>query len=214
VSSSEESPKAVRENGRIQKLVAVKREQPARVRPETRNRNLLGRMQGYLASAKRQLSDEGPVLRVKEEPGARWEPEASPPPASADDASADRSDEEEAPAPPPRKRAKHAEPKLSAKERNRQQRAKQADADAKAEAKEMRALQGRLEDHYSSMKNFIRTRAEPTIFYLPAKLNGEAQRQLEETREAISQKIKSLKKHLRATAGGNDEQYDDSEDVE
>merc|ERR1712216_174924 len=38
--------------------------------------------------------------------------------------------------------------------------------------KETELLQGRLENHYSLMMNFIRTKAEPTIFYLPVKHNS------------------------------------------
>merc|ERR1711865_620380 len=106
----------------------------------------------------------------------------------------------------PHKRARRDEP---TKDRKRQHGEKEAEADAKAEAKEMQALQRRLELHYSSMKNFIRTRAEPTIFYLPAKHNDMSQTQLEETRAAISQKIASLKVHLQAAPASVDEEEDE-----
>merc|ERR1740121_538741 len=46
------------------------------------------------------------------------------------------------------------------------------------------------------MMNFIRTQAEPTIFYLPASHNDKTKAQLAETREAIKQKISSLKGQL------------------
>lgn len=174
--------------------------------PETRNRNLMGTMLGHLNSAKRQLTQQRTGIRVKEEaqerePQARWKPDASPARESEDAAS-------EEDAEPPRKRAKREETKLSNKERERQLE-KEAEDHAKAEAKEMQNLQRRLEDHYSSMKNFIRTRAEPTIFYLPAKHNDESKRELKETRSAIGQKIASLKVHLQSTAASNDEDEED-----
>lgn len=187
---------------------------PARVPTEKRNRNLISGLMGHLASAKRQLSDEGGFrggMRVKEEP--RWEPEKASPArgsAGADDAAKEESaDEEEAQTSPPRKRAKLSDVKLSGKNSKRQQSAKESAEDAaKAEVKEMQNLQKRLEFHYSSMKNFIRTRAEPTIFYLPKKHNSESKRQLEETRTAIGQKISSLKVHLQSTAASDDEEDD------
>jgi len=185
---------------------------PARVPTEKRNRNLISGLMGHLASAKRQLSDEGGFrggMRVKEEP--RWKPEDSPAreSAGADDAAREESaDEEEAQSSPPRKRAKLSDVKLSGKNSKRQQAAKEAEQAVKAEAKEMQNLQKRLEFHYSSMKNFIRTRAEPTIFYLPKKHNSESKRQLEETRTAIGQKISSLKVHLQSTAASDDEEDD------
>jgi len=61
---------------------------------------------------------------------------------------------------------------------------------------EMLRLQRRLESHYSLMMNFIRTKAEPTIFYLPAKHIKETEQALEETRAAIKHKIASLKEVL------------------
>lgn len=158
----------------------------------------VGLMQRHLGAARRQLSDERTGIKVKEE--ARWEPEDSPArPAHKDDASQGVS--QEASQSPPRKRAKQVESKLSAAESKRQR----EEEDAKAEAKEMQSLQRRLEAHYGSMKNFIRTRAEPTIFYLPAKHNSESKRELEETRAAISQKIASLKVHLQTVPADDDE---------
>lgn len=65
--------------------------------------------------------------------------------------------------------------------------------DKAIEEKEMLLLQRRLESHYSLMMNFIRTKAEPTIFYLPAKHTKETEQALEETRAAIKHKISSLK---------------------
>jgi len=68
------------------------------------------------------------------------------------------------------------------------------------EEKELLLLQKRLERHYSLMMNFIRTTAEPTIFYLPAKHNRETERALQETRVAINRKLGSLKADLKPIA--------------
>jgi len=157
----------------------------ARAPRDLRSGGIVSAMLGHLNSAKRQLSDERTGIKVKEE--AHWEPkEEEEEVAEEAPVEDEEEDEEDAPvAPPPRKRAKLR------KDRERQKM-------AKAQAAEMRALQRRLETHYSSMKNFIRTRAEPTIFYLPAKHNAETQKQLEETRSAINHKITSLKVHLQS----------------
>merc|ERR1712232_971778 len=79
--------------------------------------------------------------------------------------------------------------------------------------KEMVELRRRLEAHYALMKNFIRTRSEPTIFYLPAKHTAMTQEYLEETHVAIQQKIASLKAHLHPAAevASSGERDDDDE---
>merc|ERR1712137_734592 len=64
---------------------------------------------------------------------------------------------------------------------------------------DMGSLKERLEAHYSLMKKFIRTRSEPTIFYLPIKHTSETERFLEETCVAIEQKIASLSPHLQCS---------------
>merc|ERR1712050_619810 len=69
---------------------------------------------------------------------------------------------------------------------------------------ELLLLQKRLEGHYSLMMNYIRTKAEPTIFYLPAKQTKETEFALEETRAAIKHKIASLKVQLQQ--GGDETQ--------
>mmetsp|Transcript_6529 Transcript_6529/g.16251 ORF Transcript_6529/g.16251 Transcript_6529/m.16251 type:complete len:156 (-) Transcript_6529:167-634(-) len=82
---------------------------------------------------------------------------------------------------------------------------------------EMLSLQQRLEGHYSDMKNFIRTRAEPTIFYLPKKHTSKTEKSLAETRTAIEQKIRALKGHLKATsyeAGGDEAEASVEDDEE
>jgi pinin len=65
--------------------------------------------------------------------------------------------------------------------------------DKSIEEKETLLLQLRLESHYSLMMNFIRTKAEPTIFYLPAKHTKDTEQALEETRAALKHKIASIK---------------------
>ena len=57
-------------------------------------------------------------------------------------------------------------------------------------------LEVRLAEHYSHMMNFIRTKAEPILFYLPATHNAESQRCLEETQKTIRRKIEMLPTHL------------------
>merc|ERR1712137_1421636 len=55
------------------------------------------------------------------------------------------------------------------------------------------------------MMNFIRTKAEPTIFYLPAKHTKDTDHVLEETRAAIKHKIASLKVQLQPLPLGFEE---------
>eukprot|EP00933_Yihiella_yeosuensis_P027424 TRINITY_DN21322_c3_g1_i1.p1 TRINITY_DN21322_c3_g1~~TRINITY_DN21322_c3_g1_i1.p1 ORF type:complete len:326 (-),score=134.85 TRINITY_DN21322_c3_g1_i1:131-1108(-) len=62
--------------------------------------------------------------------------------------------------------------------------------------KEQVLLQRDLETHYSLMMGYIRTKAQPTIFFLPAKHTRETEKLLEETRSAIKHKISSLKAQL------------------
>lgn len=78
-------------------------------------------------------------------------------------------------------------------QQRREEEEKAMQIDKLIEEKDMRLLQSRLESHYGDMMNFIRTKAEPTIFYLPAKHTRESEQALEETRAAIRQKIASLK---------------------
>lgn len=76
----------------------------------------------------------------------------------------------------------------------------------------MGLLQKRLEGHYDHMKNFIRTQAEPTIFFLPVKHSSKSEKCLEHTQLAIEQKIHSLKTHLQYVADSS--QPAGSEDCE
>merc|ERR1719215_2045344 len=81
-------------------------------------------------------------------------------------------------------------------QQRREEEAKDREIERAIEEKEMLLLRRRLESHYSLMLNFIRTKAEPTIFYLPAKHTEETKASLEETNEAIKHKIASLKVQL------------------
>jgi len=104
--------------------------------------------------------------------------------------------------------------KQQTEERQKEEEAKQQATDTSIGEKEMVLLQGRLEGHYAMMKNFIRTRAEPTIFYLPVKHTPETEESLNETRVALEQKILSLKVHLRTGQEIEDEvvEVEDEED--
>merc|ERR1719343_41973 len=113
------------------------------------------------------------------------------------------------------------QPKKSREEVAKQTRADQAQArerGRKMHQKEMVLLQRRLEAHYGLMKQFIRTRSEPTIFYLPVKHTSKTERYLEETKMAIDSKISSLKAHLHTTppeqaqATDKEDDADDSKD--
>merc|ERR1719217_889986 len=81
-------------------------------------------------------------------------------------------------------------------DQRRAEQAKSQKIDKQIEEKAMLLLQKRLENHYSLMMNFIRTKAEPTIFYLPAKHTKDTEAMLEETRAALHHKIDSLKVQL------------------
>merc|ERR1712217_194934 len=59
--------------------------------------------------------------------------------------------------------------------------------------------------HYGLMMNFIRTKSEPTIFYLPAKHIKTTEAMLEDTRAAIKRKIGSLKYELQPEEPEDDE---------
>ena len=75
----------------------------------------------------------------------------------------------------------------------KEEQAKMAWIEKELEKKELLLLQNKLSHHYSLMMNFIGTKAEPTIFYLPAKHSSQTEAALEETRALVRQKIKSLK---------------------
>jgi len=90
-------------------------------------------------------------------------------------------------------------------QQRREEELKVAQIEKNIEEKEILLLQRRLEGHYSLMMNFIRTKAEPTIFYLPAKHTKDTDHVLEETRAAIKHKIASLKVQLQPLPLGFEE---------
>eukprot|EP00916_Digyalum_oweni_P014736 GHVL01024129.1.p1 GENE.GHVL01024129.1~~GHVL01024129.1.p1 ORF type:complete len:297 (+),score=87.46 GHVL01024129.1:82-972(+) len=65
------------------------------------------------------------------------------------------------------------------------------------EEKDMYLLQCVLEDHYKCMGKFIRTKAEPAIFWLPVKHNEKTKKLLRETADVIERKMESLKHELK-----------------
>jgi len=144
-------------------------------KPDARSRNLFGKLLGHLQSAKNRLENEKGWKSTELNQKAQQRIEQ-----------------------------KLCKEKLSIQELRRRQfdqqkkeeEAKAAQIDKTIEEKEMLLLQRRLESHYSLMMNFIRTKAEPTIFYLPAKHTKDTEHMLEETRGAIKNKIASLKVQL------------------
>jgi len=64
------------------------------------------------------------------------------------------------------------------------------------QAREMQFLNQRLNKHYNHMRNFIRTKSEPTIFFLPKKHNPVTLQLLQDTRDDIDRKLEILKEDL------------------
>merc|ERR1712118_514491 len=62
----------------------------------------------------------------------------------------------------------------------------------KAKEEELKRMYKRLAEHYKCMGHFIRTKVEPTIFYLPATHNSKTRRLLAETEDAIQGKVRGL----------------------
>jgi len=86
-------------------------------------------------------------------------------------------------------------------------------AQAAPRVEDLEELQANLAEHYSNMTNFIRTRADPTLFYLPAKHNPETEKCLQETRDTIQQKVRLLPKHLgTSTLVVDDEEAEEEEE--
>jgi len=151
----------------------VREARPGKADP--RSRNLFGKMLGHLHSARNRLQTE------KDSKAAELHQKAE-----------------------KRIEEKIALSKVNIKEfrkdkfeqQKQEEAAKVLDIEKTIREKEMLLLQRRLERHYEKMMNFIRTQAEPTIFYLPKKHNKETERALEETKAAIKHKIASLKVQL------------------
>lgn len=137
-----------------------------------RSRNLFGSMLGHLKAAKKDVIAEAGTkaaeLRKKAEEKSALK--------VVDDKS--------------RAQETRAE---SIKERQEEERAKATKLEKDIAEKELLLLHRNLEKHYATMMNFIRTNAEPTIFFLPAKHNKETESKLKDTGKAIKHKISSLK---------------------
>jgi len=151
--------------------------------PDKRTRNLFAGMLGHLNKAKSRLDVEkgskAHELRMKAE---------------------QRSDERLSKAASDVKELR----KRQFEEQKKEEETKMVSIEKQIAEKELLLLQRRLESHYSLMMNFIRTQAEPTIFYLPAKHNKETEAKLEETRGAIKHKIASLKVQLQPLPAGDE----------
>lgn len=149
---------------------------------------MVGSLLGHLASARQQLVDERRIPHAQVAALA-------------------------AAAPVPRQKEKRRA--RLADQCTEEEEEKAQDIDRAIQEKDMLLLQQRLEGHYMHMKNFIRTKVEPTIFYLPVKHTPETEQFLEETRMAIEQKIRSLKTHLQCDQGTCDAEVisDASEEV-
>jgi len=141
---------------------------------DSRGRKIVGSLLGHLASARQQLVDERRIPHAQVAALAA----AAPVPGRKE------------------KRRTRLTDQCTEEEEEKAQ-----DIDRAIQEKEMLLLQQRLEGHYMHMKNFIRTKVEPTIFYLPVKHTPETEQFLEETRMAIEQKIRSLKTHLQCPQG-------------
>lgn len=79
------------------------------------------------------------------------------------------------------------------KEREREKATKKAEEEA-----ELKDMYTRLAKHYECMGHFIRTKVEPTIFYIPAQHNSKTRKLLAETQEAISGKVRGLEQQAAA----------------
>mmetsp|Transcript_49609 Transcript_49609/g.91546 ORF Transcript_49609/g.91546 Transcript_49609/m.91546 type:complete len:462 (-) Transcript_49609:83-1468(-) len=162
-----------------------------RIPVDRRSRNLMGNLLGHLESAHRDF-------RVKVEPG-RWEPSPRPRRIAtrgtqvkvADDEDEDDEEEDE--------------------DDREVQDVDEESGEVLDEAEELDQLQVRLEEHYETMKGFISTSAEPTIFYLPAKHNAATRKKLVETRSSIDLKIASIAANIRSHLEEDDDEDDDEE---
>eukprot|EP00403_Amphidinium_massartii_P026571 CAMPEP_0178396480 /NCGR_PEP_ID=MMETSP0689_2-20121128/13749_1 /TAXON_ID=160604 /ORGANISM="Amphidinium massartii, Strain CS-259" /LENGTH=905 /DNA_ID=CAMNT_0020017153 /DNA_START=90 /DNA_END=2805 /DNA_ORIENTATION=+ len=159
-----------------------------RIPVDRRSRNLMGSLLGHLESAHRDFV-------VKVEP-RRWEPsprphrgqkKAAPVESGSDSASEEEEEEVE----------------------DVEDDDEEEDFDQEAD---LDRLQSALEAHYETMKSFISTSAEPTIFYLPAKHSAASRKKLAETRGSIDRKIESIPANIRSHLEEDDEDDDDEED--
>jgi len=138
---------------------------------EKRSRNLFGGLLGHLKAAKKRLETEKelPSMELYQKAQQRIEQKLM----------ANRN-------------AFQDQKKQQMESQRKDEMAKAERLEKDIDAKMILLLQKRLEAHYSCMMNFTRTKAEPTIFYLPAKMDKNSDKLLEETRDAIKHKIASL----------------------
>lgn len=100
----------------------------------------------------------------------------------------------------PRERERAEREERRAVEKQRAEREKERERDREKEKAldkerqegELKAMYKRLARHYECMGHFIRTKVEPTIFYLPAQHNSKTRKLLAETQDAIAGKVKGL----------------------
>eukprot|EP00927_Polykrikos_kofoidii_P075506 TRINITY_DN7174_c0_g1_i2.p1 TRINITY_DN7174_c0_g1~~TRINITY_DN7174_c0_g1_i2.p1 ORF type:complete len:504 (-),score=89.73 TRINITY_DN7174_c0_g1_i2:177-1688(-) len=153
---------------------------------DARGRALFGKLMTHLASARTQLTGEAGKRPNASSAMRSWR---------ASEPTTDKTEEQA-----PRRSTDATFGKEITREelfhRQKEAEARSQELEKKIYQKEMSLLQHRLEAHYSLMKNFIRTRSEPTIFYLPVKHTPKTERYLEESKAAIDQKILSLRTHL------------------
>lgn len=158
---------------------------------DVRGRKMLGNLLGHLTSAKARLAEDFAADRPrgsKSEPnrgdavkkGRRVEP---------------RETKSRTRGGTSLKKGKKPERKLAA-EKAKDDEAKRLRIERGIKYKETVLLQRWLEDHYKNMMNFIRTRSEPTIFYLPAKHTSGTKKLLQETTSTIQKKVLSLASHF------------------
>lgn len=142
---------------------------------DARSRNLFGKLLGHLHSAKERLNKEKSTKMSQLQQAALGKVEAK--------VNMNRMNIKEF------RRGQFAQ-------QMKEEEVKAKELDKMIAEKELLLLQRRLESHYGLMMNFIRTKAQPTIFFLPAKHTRDTEKQLEETRAAIKAKIASLKVQL------------------
>jgi len=173
-----------------------------------RSNNLFSKMVGHLQAAKKTLdTDEGPKRRIKPVRATLRAPARAKPRARVVARQA-------TPSPSPQREPVKVSLRPKRVTTTKAPEVEKSNGKA-SEKKELAQLRKNLETHYSCMTNFIRTKAEPTIFYLPVKHTPDTESKLEETRGALRHKISSLKAQLRvADDGSNSDEASSSAEEE
>ncbi|CAK9010519.1 unnamed protein product [Durusdinium trenchii] len=181
--------------------IELQEKRPNRGNLNERGRNLLGSMLIHLASRRRLQVDQPskPKLSRPEEAKAF----------KAVKDGDERRDKD--------KQMEPTRPKLTEKPKPQKPESKPpkprpSTASASGAAPEKESLELRLAEHYGNMMNFIRTRAEPILFYLPAHHTPETQKCLEETQETINRKIQVLATHFQTGGAQADAEESENED--